>query len=51
MRVRRRHDHAIVVPEGVTNCTFGDPDGMALCLTAPPNVDRIRLKVKGAGLP
>ena len=41
----------IMVPGGVTNCTFGDPDGMALFLTAPPNVYRIRLKVKGAGLP
>jgi len=41
----------IMVPEGVTNCTFGDPDGMALFLTAPPNVYRLRLKVKGAGLP
>lgn len=41
----------IEVPQGVTNCTFGDPDGMSLYLTAPPNVYRIRLKVKGHGLP
>jgi len=41
----------IMVPEQVTNCTFGDPDGMALFLTASSRVYRIRLKVKGAGLP
>ena len=41
----------IMVPQGVTNCTFGDADGMALYFTAPPNVYRLRLKVKGAGLP
>ncbi len=41
----------IMVPQGVTNCTFGDADGMALFFTAPPNVYRMRLKVKGAGLP
>ncbi|MBA3550578.1 MAG: SMP-30/gluconolactonase/LRE family protein [Nannocystis sp.] len=41
----------IMVPQGVTNCTFGDADGMALFFTAPPNVYRMRLKVKGAGSP
>ena len=41
----------IMVPEQVTNCTFGDPDGMALFLTAQSRVYRIRLKVKGVGLP
>jgi len=41
----------IMVPEGVTNCAFGGADGMTLFLTAPPKVYRVRLKVKGAGLP
>lgn len=40
----------IDVPESVTNCKFGDPDGMALYITAPPKVYRIRLKVAGHGL-
>lgn len=38
----------ISVPESATNCKFGDPDGMALFITAPPRVYRIRLKVAGA---
>lgn len=38
----------IAVPESATNCTFGDPDGRALFITAPPKVYRIRLKVAGA---
>ena len=41
----------IMVPEGATNCTFGDPDGMSLFITAQAKVYRIRLKVKGLGLP
>ena len=41
----------IMVPEGATNCTFGDPDGMSLFITAQAKVYRIRLKVKGFGLP
>ena len=41
----------IMIPEQVTNCTFGDPDGMSLFLTASPRVYRVRLKVKGAFLP
>jgi sugar lactone lactonase YvrE len=40
----------IDVPESVTNCKFGDPDGKALFITAPPRVYRIRLKVAGHGL-
>lgn len=40
----------IDVPETVTNCKFGDPDGQALFITAPPKVYRIRLKVAGHGL-
>jgi sugar lactone lactonase YvrE len=40
----------IDVPESVTNCKFGDPDGQALFITAPPKVYRIRLKVAGHGL-
>lgn len=38
----------IEVPESATNCKFGDADGMALFITAPPRVYRIRLKVQGA---
>jgi gluconolactonase len=38
----------IPVPESTTNCTFGDPDGRALFITAPPRVYRVRLKVAGA---
>ena len=38
----------IAVPESATNCKFGDDDGMALYITAPPRVYRIRLKVQGA---
>jgi gluconolactonase len=38
----------IEVPGSTTNCAFGDPDGMALYITAPPRVYRIRLKVAGA---
>ena len=38
----------ISVPESATNCKFGDADGMALFITAPPRVYRIRLKVAGA---
>ncbi len=38
----------ISVPESATNCKFGDPDGKALFITAPPKVYRIRLKVAGA---
>ncbi|HEY0137859.1 MAG TPA: SMP-30/gluconolactonase/LRE family protein [Nannocystis sp.] len=41
----------IMVPEQATNCTFGDPDGMSLFITAQARVYRIRLKVKGLGLP
>lgn len=41
----------IMVPEQATNCTFGDPDGMSLFITAQAKVYRIRLKVKGHGLP
>lgn len=37
----------IAVPESATNCAFGDPDGMALFITAPPRVYRQRLKVAG----
>jgi gluconolactonase len=39
----------IQVPEQVTNCKFGDPDGKALFITAQARVYRIRLKVQGAG--
>lgn len=38
----------IEVPESVTNCKFGDPDGKALFITAQARVYRIRLKVEGA---
>lgn len=38
----------IMVPEGATNCTFGDADGRALYITAPPRVYRVAMKVKGA---
>ncbi|WAS96470.1 SMP-30/gluconolactonase/LRE family protein [Nannocystis punicea] len=38
----------IEVPESVTNCKFGDPDGKALFITAQARVYRIRLKVQGA---
>lgn len=38
----------IPVPESATNCKFGDDDGMALFITAPPRVYRVRLKVAGA---
>ncbi|MCY1054813.1 SMP-30/gluconolactonase/LRE family protein [Nannocystis sp. SCPEA4] len=38
----------IEVPEQVTNCKFGDPDGKALFITAQARVYRIRLKVAGA---
>lgn len=38
----------IEVPGSATNCTFGDADGMALYITAPPRVYRIRLEVAGA---
>lgn len=38
----------ISVPESATNCKFGDADGRALFITAPPKVYRIRLKVAGA---
>ncbi len=41
----------IMIPEGATNCAFGDPDGMSLFITAQSKVYRIRLKVKGLGLP
>jgi gluconolactonase len=38
----------IEVPESVTNCKFGDPDGKALFITAQARVYRLRLKVEGA---
>lgn len=38
----------ISVPESATNCKFGDADGKALFITAPPRVYRVRLKVAGA---
>lgn len=41
----------IVVPDQVTNCTFGDPDGKALFMTTPTKVYRVRLKVAGVGIP
>lgn len=39
----------IAVPEAATNCTFGDADGRALFITAPPRLYRVRMKVKGVG--
>lgn len=43
-----KHLGSIVIPDGPTNCAFGDADYRALYVTARPTLWRVRLRVPGA---
>ncbi len=43
-----KHLGSIVIPDGPSNCAFGDADYRTLYITARPTVWRVRLEVAGA---